>query len=75
MRLQAGDALLIVDVQNDFCPGGALAVPEGDAINEGFKVHLISGATRAVNIHPSDGERALEEVRRAGGLIEETSER
>jgi nicotinamidase/pyrazinamidase len=27
-----GDALIIVDVQNDFLPGGALAVPEGDAI-------------------------------------------
>jgi len=26
------DVLLVVDVQNDFCPGGALAVPEGDAI-------------------------------------------
>jgi len=25
-------ALLIVDIQNDFCPGGALAVPEGDAV-------------------------------------------
>ncbi len=25
-------ALLIVDLQNDFCPGGALAVPEGDTI-------------------------------------------
>lgn len=25
-------ALLVVDVQNDFCPGGALAVPDGDAI-------------------------------------------
>jgi len=25
-------ALLIIDVQNDFCPGGALAVPEGDSI-------------------------------------------
>jgi nicotinamidase/pyrazinamidase len=25
-------ALLVVDVQNDFCPGGALAVPEGDAV-------------------------------------------
>lgn len=25
-------ALLIVDVQNDFCPGGALAVPEGDQV-------------------------------------------
>jgi nicotinamidase/pyrazinamidase len=26
------DALLIIDVQNDFCPGGALAVAHGDAI-------------------------------------------
>ncbi len=26
------DALLIVDVQNDFCPGGALAVPDGDEV-------------------------------------------
>jgi nicotinamidase/pyrazinamidase len=26
------DVLMIIDVQNDFCPGGALAVPEGDAI-------------------------------------------
>jgi nicotinamidase/pyrazinamidase len=25
-------ALIIVDVQNDFCPGGALAVPEGDRV-------------------------------------------
>jgi len=25
-------ALLIVDVQNDFCPGGALAVPAGDSV-------------------------------------------
>jgi nicotinamidase/pyrazinamidase len=26
------DALIVIDVQNDFCPGGALAVPEGDAV-------------------------------------------
>jgi nicotinamidase/pyrazinamidase len=26
------DVLVIVDVQNDFCPGGALAVPKGDEI-------------------------------------------
>jgi nicotinamidase/pyrazinamidase len=25
-------ALLIVDIQNDFCPGGALAVPNGDSV-------------------------------------------
>ena len=26
------DALIVIDVQNDFCPGGALAVPGGDEI-------------------------------------------
>jgi len=28
----AAAALLIIDVQNDFCAGGALAVPDGDAV-------------------------------------------
>jgi nicotinamidase/pyrazinamidase len=28
----ATDALLVIDLQNDFCPGGALAVEGGDAI-------------------------------------------
>jgi nicotinamidase/pyrazinamidase len=28
------DALIVVDVQNDFCPGGALAVAEGDQVVE-----------------------------------------
>ncbi len=31
-ELQRGDALMVVDVQRDFCPGGALPVPEGDAV-------------------------------------------
>ena len=31
-RLAADTALVVIDVQNDFCPGGALAVPEGDAV-------------------------------------------
>ncbi|MBM3536833.1 MAG: bifunctional nicotinamidase/pyrazinamidase [Alphaproteobacteria bacterium] len=26
------DILVVVDVQNDFCPGGSLAVPEGDRV-------------------------------------------
>jgi nicotinamidase/pyrazinamidase len=32
MQLQPTDALLVIDVQNDFMPGGNLAVPDGDAI-------------------------------------------
>jgi nicotinamidase/pyrazinamidase len=29
-------ALIVIDVQNDFCPGGALAVPDGDSIIAGI---------------------------------------
>ena len=29
-------ALIVIDVQNDFCPGGALAVAQGDAIVSGI---------------------------------------
>jgi nicotinamidase/pyrazinamidase len=33
MRIRPGDdLLLIIDVQNDFCPGGALAVADGDGV-------------------------------------------
>jgi nicotinamidase/pyrazinamidase len=32
MLIQPDDLLLMVDVQNDFCPGGALAVADGDAV-------------------------------------------
>lgn len=32
MRIDAQDVLLVVDVQNDFCPGGALAVAGGDEV-------------------------------------------
>src|SRR5574340_1590573 len=32
LQPQPGDALLVVDVQNDFLPGGSLAVPGGDEV-------------------------------------------
>lgn len=31
-ELKQGDALIVVDVQNDFCPGGALPIKDGDAV-------------------------------------------
>ena len=34
MQITANDVLVVIDVQNDFCPGGALAVAEGDAVIE-----------------------------------------
>jgi nicotinamidase/pyrazinamidase len=32
MQIDSRDVLLVIDVQNDFCPGGALAVPRGDEV-------------------------------------------
>jgi nicotinamidase/pyrazinamidase len=32
MQITPQDALIVIDVQNDFCPGGPLAVPDGDAV-------------------------------------------
>jgi nicotinamidase/pyrazinamidase len=34
MQIIPNDVLLVIDVQNDFCPGGALAVDDGDAVVE-----------------------------------------
>jgi nicotinamidase/pyrazinamidase len=32
MQIEPTDALIVVDIQNDFCEGGALAVPRADEI-------------------------------------------
>jgi len=32
MQIESSDVLIVIDVQNDFCPGGALAVPRGDEV-------------------------------------------
>jgi nicotinamidase-related amidase len=34
MKIDRKDALIVVDVQNDFLPGGTLAVPDGDRVIE-----------------------------------------
>jgi len=32
MEIRDNDVLVVVDIQNDFCPGGGLAVPHGDEV-------------------------------------------
>ncbi len=41
------------------------------ALKLGFEVHVIRAGTRAVNVQPGDADRALEEMREAGAIIEE----
>ena len=40
-------ALIVIDVQNDFCPGGALVVPDGDGIVSGINA-LMSEAEAVI---------------------------
>lgn len=59
-RLNAQDALIIVDVQNDFCPGGTLPVHDGDkvvpAVNEWIQAAEAGGASifASRDWHPAD---------------------
>ncbi len=39
------DALIVIDVQNDFCPGGALAVSDGDQIITGINQLMADAGT------------------------------
>jgi len=47
VEMKLKKALLVVDPQNDFCPGGSLAVPEGDkiipAINKYIRIFTKAG--------------------------------
>src|SRR6266446_7339709 len=55
--LGAGDALLVVDVQRDFCSGGALAVEGGDAIVPILN-RWIRTRSRSVPRSPQPGTRS-----------------
>ena len=63
IRLTEHDVLLVVDVQNDFCPGGRLPVPHGDEV-----VPIINRIARrfAHVVLTQDGtRRAIRPLRRA----------
>lgn len=46
-------ALLVVDVQNDFCTGGSLAVPESPRVIAAVNRHLAEAAARGMPVYAS----------------------
>ena len=60
IELRRADALVIVDVQNDFVPGGSLAVPHGDEIVPVLNQYLAAFAAAGLALfatrdwHPAD---------------------
>ena len=45
--MSEGDALLIIDVQNDFCPGGALPIAHGDEVIAPLNNWIAAAAQKA----------------------------
>lgn len=51
--LQPGDALLLVDVQIDFCPGGNLPVAEGDKVVPALNRWLAAAREKGIPVYAS----------------------
>ena len=59
------DRVMVVGLATDYCVKHTAL----DALRKGFGVTIDSSAVRPVEVQPGDGERALDEVRAAGGSI------
>ena len=51
IELQYGDALIVVDMQNDFLPGGSLAVPHGDEVIPALNRYLSAFSVRELPVY------------------------
>lgn len=69
LREQEVTAVTIVGLATDYC----VLNTARDALREGLIVTVDSSATRAVDLRPGDGERALAELRSLGALVADLS--
>lgn len=52
-QLKEGDALIVVDVQPDFCPGGKLAIDDGDSVIPVLNDWLAAARAEGIPIYAS----------------------
>lgn len=65
LRDQAVEEVWVGGLATDYCVKNTVL----DALSKGFKVKALANAMRPVELKPGDGERALEEMQRAGAEI------
>ena len=65
LQQQGVEEVVVGGLATDYCVKNTVL----DALKHGFKVKLLENATRAVDLHPGDGDRAIEEMRDAGAEI------
>ena len=64
------DEIVVVGLATDYCVRASAI----DACREGFDTIVVTDAIRAVEVEPGDGERALEDMRRAGAKLASSAE-
>ncbi len=62
------DLVYVGGLATDYCVKASVL----SAIKEGFKVYLLLDACRAVDLKQGDGERAIEEMKKAGAILTTT---
>jgi nicotinamidase/pyrazinamidase len=67
LRDQGVQQLTVVGLATDYCVKATAL----DAVAKGFKTRVLRGGIRAVNLRPSDGDQALQEMAAAGIRIED----
>lgn len=65
LRARGVTKLIVCGLATDYCVKATAL----DGIEEGFHVTLLTSGARAVDLQPGDGERSLDEVRAAGGVV------
>ncbi|HEX8709608.1 MAG TPA: nicotinamidase [Pyrinomonadaceae bacterium] len=65
LRREGVEEVWVGGLATDYCVKNTVL----DALRQGFKVRALANAMRAVEASPGDGQRALEEMRRAGAEI------
>lgn len=66
LRARGIENVVVTGLATDYCVKATVI----DAAQKGFSTVVLTKGIRAVNREPGDDERALEEVRRAGAVIE-----
>jgi nicotinamidase/pyrazinamidase len=64
------DEVAVVGLATDYC----VRTSAIDACREGFDTTVVTDAIRAVEVNPGDGERALEDMKRAGAILARSRE-
>jgi nicotinamidase/pyrazinamidase len=66
LRQHGIERVVILGLATDYCVKDTSL----DGIKLGFDMTVLSEGIRAVNLHAGDGDRALEEIRAAGGVVQ-----